>query len=66
MAKEDILQQKITEYVLMPDEVEPCFSVWSDSVPTSSQVRVRYHYGRHGLESCTTNHAKIDAKKAFL
>ena len=34
MAKADIVQQNLAEYVVMPDEVEFSFKLWWDSVPT--------------------------------
>ena len=66
MKKNEVDEQKLTSFVLMPDGIDTAFTKWWSSLPDDHTVNIRYPYERHGLCGRTSNSAKVDAKKEFL
>ena len=66
MTKEAVVSQNLQPWVLALMSVECSFSSYWKSLNADSPVQVKYPYERHGLCGKSSNHAKADAKEAFL
>ena len=66
MLKKEVNDQKLSPFVLMPDGLDTAFNKWWSSIPDDHTVTVRYPHARHGLSGHSSNHAKRQAKQAFL
>ena len=68
MKKKDVDEQSPASFVVMPLEIDPCFSAWWKDlhVPGDHEVAVRYPFERHGLGGRMPNNAKTDARRNFL
>ena len=48
MTKEEVEDQRLGEYVIMPDSLDTSFKNWWRAVTPSTTVEVRYPHERHG------------------
>ena len=54
MKKNEVDEQKLTSFVLMPDSIDIAFKKWWSSLPGNHTVQVQYPYQQHGLCGCTS------------
>lgn len=66
LKKSEIVDQHLSEYVIMPDGITMSFSKWWKSLEETTEVEVRFPYERHGNAGKTSNYAKSDVKEKFL
>lgn len=60
MRKSEVEEQRLSEFILMPEEVDVSFLKWWRSISPSTLVEVRVPHQRHGLAGKTSNSAKTD------
>lgn len=66
MTKAEVVKQRLSEYVIMPDGIVMSFSRWWRSVEETAELEVRFTHERHGNAGKTSNHAKSSVKEEFL
>ena len=66
MRKSEVEEKHLSEFILMPDEVDVSFLKWWRTISPSTLVEVRVPHQRHGLAGKTSNSAKTDILDDFL
>ena len=66
LTKAEIEEKRLSEYVIMPTDVEASFKRWWRGVSPSANLEVRYPHSRHGNAGKTSNSAKSSVKEDFL
>ena len=66
MTKGDVIENRLSQFVVMPPDCDQSFSVWWQKVATTDEINVRYPHHRHGLAGKPSNFSKKEAKAAFL
>ena len=66
MTKADVMEKRVSEYVIMPDAVTTSFSKWWTSLASETVLRVRFPHERHGNAGKPSNSAKTTTREDFL
>ena len=66
MIKTEVIEKRVSGYVVMPDTACMSFSKWWLSVDPATVLQVRFQHERHGIAGKTLNHAKTTVKNDFL
>ena len=66
MAKSEVEEKRLGDYVIMPEGVESSFSRWWRCVSGETVVRVRYPHERHENAGKTSHSAKTSVMQDFL
>jgi len=66
MAKSEIEDKNLSQYVVMPQGCEMSFMAWWKLLDQSSLVTVHYPHERHGHAGKASHAAKVDAKMDFI
>ena len=66
MTKTEIIEKRVSNYVVMPDTVSTSFSKWWVSLDPATVLPVRFPHKRHGNAGKTSNRAKRSVKEDFL
>ena len=66
LKKRVVTELHLEQWVLAGEAVDCCFGQFWKSLGNEDFVYVKYPYERHGLCGRPSNHAKLDAKEAFL
>lgn len=66
MSKADVIDKRVSEYVIMPDSITTSFSKWWSSLLPEQVVHVRYPHERHGNAGKPSNSAKKTVREEFL
>ena len=66
MKKNEVEEQHLGEYVVMPDGCIDCFSTWWASLSHDSAVQVRYPHSWHALAGRISNSSKRAMQEDFL
>ena len=65
-SKQEVEDQRLGDYVVMPAGLETAFKVWWRSLPPSQEVDVRFPHARHGNAGKTSHNAKTSLMDDFL
>ena len=63
MKKVDVENERLMDYVLMPEGPCESFHAWWKKLDTAAPVKVRYPHERHGLAGKTSNRAKSNVQQ---
>ena len=63
MKKVDVENERLMDYVLMPEGPCESFHAWWKKLDTAAPVRVHYPHERHGLAGKTSNRAKSNLQQ---
>ena len=66
LTKDDVEQQRLGKYVVMPDSTDVAFNVWWRNLSSSVFVSVRYPHARHWNSGKTSNSAKSTVREDFV
>ena len=66
MKKSDFEQQRLSQYIVMPKDLELSFKTWWKSLSDTSIVQVRYPYEHHGNALREPNSSKTTVRDEFL
>ena len=66
MTKEEVEEQSLGDYIIMPENEWSSFKIWWRSVSPTSVVSVRFPHARHGNSGKTSNSAKTKVLDDFL
>ena len=66
MTKQDVEEQRLGEFVIMPSESELSFKMWWRTVEPTETVNVRYPHKKHGNALKTSHSAKTSTMERFL
>ena len=66
MTKTQVEEQRLGDYIIMPDGVESAFKVWWRSLSGSTTVSVRFPHAKHGNAGKASNSAKKTVMDDFL
>ena len=63
MKKADVENERIVDYVLMPEASSESFQAWWKKLDAAAPVMVRYSHERHELAGKTSNRTKSDVQQ---
>ena len=63
MNKVDVENERLMDFVLMPEGPCESFHAWWKKLDTAAPVKVRYPHERHGLAGKTSNRAKSNVQQ---
>ena len=66
MSKADVIEKRVSEYVIMPNTVTTSFSKWWMSLDPETVVQFRFPHERHGNAGKPSNSAKTTVREEFL
>lgn len=66
MSKADVIEKRVSEYVIMPDTVTTSFSKWWTPMAPETVLQVRFPHERHGNAGKPSNSAKTTVREDFL
>lgn len=66
MTKQEVSEQKLSQYVIMPEGCDVSFMQWWKSLGNDQTIHVRYPHHHHGLAGKLSNSSKPSAKADFL
>ena len=66
MKKSDVEQQTLSQYIVMPKDLELSFKTWWKSLSDASDVQVRYPYEHHGNALRESNSSMRTVRDDFL
>ena len=66
MKKSGVEKQRLSQYIVMPKDLELSFKTWWKSLSNTSVVQVRYPYKHHGNTIRESNSSKRTVRDEFL